>query len=123
MQDEAASARDSGDRTLIKRFGEAFWRLPDGGRAAFVAHVLLGEQVEIIAALFGRKPRWVMDSIRDVTARLSSCCAPDGRFALSLSELRESGRACRCRIRQRGSTSGCSRCGTRTRERRSGGEP
>jgi hypothetical protein len=89
MQDEAASARDGGDWKVIERLGKAFWRLPAEERAAFVAHVLLGEQIEIIAALLGRKPRWVMDSIREATASLGNCCAPDGRFALAVSELRE----------------------------------
>jgi hypothetical protein len=89
MQDSAASARDGDDQELVERFGEAFWSLPDQARAAFVAHVLLGEQAEIIAALLGRKPRWVMDSIRDTTARLSRCCAPIGRVEFSASELRE----------------------------------
>jgi hypothetical protein len=89
MQDQAASAPDGGDWDVIERFEEAFWSLPDEERAAFVGHVLLGEQVEIIAELLGRTPRWVMDSIRESTARLASCHAPDGRFGLSSAELRE----------------------------------
>jgi hypothetical protein len=89
MQDQAASARDGGDRDVIGRFREVFWTLPDEERAAFVAHVLLGEQIEIIAELLGRKPRWAMEAIRESMARLGSCCAPIGRFVLSSSELRE----------------------------------
>jgi hypothetical protein len=55
----------------------------------FWARVLLDERFVVTTVLLGRKPRWVMDSIRDATARLGSCYAPDGRFALSIARLRE----------------------------------